>query len=65
MVYTPPARPEVATGLSLQLLATISFERGFRVATAVHETYLMCYAVVVVSSRLVTRGRSLEAAVQS
>lgn len=64
MGYAPPAMQEVATGLSLQLLAAISFERGFRVAIAAHETYLMCYAAVVVSARLVTRGRPQEAAVQ-
>ena len=63
MVYAPLVMPEVITGLSLLLLfVTIGFDRGFWTVTAAHVTFSMCYAAVVVSSRLVTFDRTLEEA---
>ena len=63
MVYAPLVMPEVITGLSLLLLfVAIGFDRGFWTVTAAHVTFSMCYAAVVVSSRLITFDRSLEEA---
>lgn len=65
MIYAPLVMPEVITGLSLLLLfVAIGFDRGFWTVTAAHVTFSMCYAAVVVSSRLVTFDRSLEEAAQ-
>jgi putrescine transport system permease protein len=55
--------PEVITGLSLLLLfVSIGFDRGFWTVTLAHTTFTMCFATVVVQSRLVTFDRSLEEA---
>ncbi len=63
MTYAPLVMPEVITGLSLLLLfVAIGFDRGFWTVTLAHITFTMCFATVVVSSRLVTFDRSLEEA---
>ncbi|ESR23693.1 ABC transporter permease [Lutibaculum baratangense] len=63
MVYAPLVMPEVITGLSLLLLfVAINFDRGFWTVTIAHITFSMCFAAVVVQSRLVTFDRSLEEA---
>ena len=63
MIYAPLVMPEVITGLSLLLLfVAINFDRGFWTILLAHVTFSMCYASVVVSSRLVTFDRSLEEA---
>ncbi|MGB1236685.1 MAG: ABC transporter permease [Pseudomonadales bacterium] len=63
MIYAPLVMPEVITGLSLLLLfVAIGLDRGFWTITIAHVTFSMCYAAVVVSSRLVTFDRSLEEA---
>jgi putrescine transport system permease protein len=63
MVYAPLVMPEVITGLSLLLLfVAINFERGFWTITLAHATFTMCFAAVVVQSRLVSFDRSLEEA---
>ncbi len=63
MIYAPLVMPEVITGLSLLLLfVAIGFDRGFWTVTAAHITFSMCYAAIVVSSRLVTFDQSLEEA---
>jgi putrescine transport system permease protein len=63
MVYAPLVMPEVITGLSLLLLfVAINFERGFWTITLAHATFTMCFAAVVVQSRLVAFDRSLEEA---
>lgn len=65
MIYAPLVMPEVITGLSLLLLfVAIGFDRGFWTVTAAHVTFSMCYAAVVVSSRLATFDTSLEEAAQ-
>lgn len=63
MIYAPLVMPEVITGLSLLLLfVSINFDRGFWTVMLAHVTFSMCYAAVVVSSRLVTFDESLEEA---
>lgn len=63
MIYAPLVMPEVITGLSLLLLfVSIGVDRGFWTITMAHITFSMCYAAVVVSSRLVSVDRSLEEA---
>ncbi|WP_350333218.1 ABC transporter permease [Coralliovum pocilloporae] len=63
MVYAPLVMPEVITGLSLLLLfVSINFDRGFWTILLAHITFSMCFASVVVSSRLVTFDKSLEEA---
>ncbi len=63
MVYAPLVMPEVITGLSL-LLLFISFgmDRGITTIILAHITFGMCFASVVVSSRLVSFDSSLEEA---
>ncbi|QDI78181.1 ABC transporter permease [Leisingera aquaemixtae] len=61
MIYAPLVMPEVVTGLSLLLLfVAIGLDRGFWTITIAHATFAMCYASVVVSSRLASFDRSLE-----
>ncbi|MCV0424187.1 MAG: ABC transporter permease subunit [Roseibium sp.] len=61
MIYAPLVMPEVVTGLSLLLLfVAIGIDRGFWTITIAHVTFSMCYASVVVTSRLRTFDRSLE-----
>jgi putrescine transport system permease protein len=63
MVYAPLVMPDVIMGLSLLLLfVAISFDRGFWTVTLAHTTFAMCYAAVVVQSRLLTFDTSLEEA---
>jgi len=61
MVYAPLVMPEVITGLSLLLLfIAIGMDRGVVTIMLAHITFAMCFATVVISSRLVTFDRSLE-----
>ena len=63
MVYAPLVMPEIILGLSLLLLfVAVDFERGFWTITLAHITFTMCFATVVVQSRLVTFDKSLEEA---
>lgn len=63
MLYAPMVMPEVITGLSLLLLfVAMGAERGFWTVTAAHTTLTMCFAMVVVQSRLVRLDRSYEEA---
>ena len=65
MVYAPLVMPEVITGLSLLLLfISIGMDRGIVTITLAHITFAMCFASVVISSRLVTFDRSLEEAAE-
>jgi putrescine transport system permease protein len=63
MVYAPLVMPDVIMGLSLLLLfVAIGFDRGFWTVTLAHTTFGMCYAAVVIQSRLLTFDTSLEEA---
>lgn len=63
MIYAPIVMPEVITGLSMLLLfVAIGIDRGFWTVMIAHTTFTMCYAAIVVQSRLVTFDRSLEEA---
>jgi putrescine transport system permease protein len=63
MIYAPIVMPEVITGLSMLLLfVAVNIDRGFWTVTIAHTTFTMCYAAIVVQSRLVTFDRSLEEA---
>ena len=63
MIYAPLVMPEVITGLSLLLLFIgIGLDRGVMTIVLAHTTFSMCYASVVVSSRLATFDMSLEEA---
>lgn len=63
MVYAPLVMPDVIMGLSLLLLfVAIGFDRGFWTVTLAHTTFAMCYAAVVIQSRLLTFDTSLEEA---
>ncbi len=63
MLYAPLVMPEVITGLSLLLLfVAINAERGFWTVTIAHTTLTMCFAAVVVQSRLASLDKSLEEA---
>jgi len=63
MVYAPLVMPDVIMGLSLLLLfVAIGFDRGFWTVTLAHTTFSMCYAAVVIQSRLLTFDNSLEEA---
>jgi putrescine transport system permease protein len=63
MLYAPLVMPEVITGLSLLLLfVAINAERGFWTVTIAHTTLTLCFAAVVVQSRLGSLDRSLEEA---
>ena len=63
MIYAPLVMPEVITGLSLLLLfVAIDFDRGFWTVSIAHITFSMCYAAVVVQSRLVGFDMSMEEA---
>jgi len=65
MAYAPLVMPEVITGLSLLLLfVAIGASRGFWTITLAHVTLTMCFAAVVVQSRLVTFDTSIEEAAQ-
>jgi putrescine transport system permease protein len=63
MLYAPLVMPEVISGLSLLLLfVALNAERGFWTVTIAHTTLTMCFAAVVVQSRLGALDRSLEEA---
>lgn len=63
MIYAPIVMPEVITGLSMLLLfVAVNIDRGFWTVMIAHTTFTMCYAAIVVQSRLVTFDRSLEEA---
>ncbi len=63
MVYAPLVMPEIITGLSLLLLfVALNFDRGFWTILLAHISFTMCFAAVVVQSRLVTFDQSLEEA---
>lgn len=63
MVYAPLVMPEVITGLSLLLLfVAMNFARGFWTVMLAHTTFSMCFAAVVIQSRLYTLDKSLEEA---
>ena len=63
MIYAPLVMPEVITGLSLLLLfVAIAVDRGFWTVAIAHTTMAMCFATVIVQSRLVDFDLSLEEA---
>lgn len=63
MIYAPLVMPEVITGLSLLLLfISIGLDRGMITVILAHITFGMCFASVVVSSRLASMDASLEEA---
>lgn len=63
MAYAPLVMPEVITGLSLLLLfIAIGLDRGILTIILAHITFGMCFASVVISSRLVSMDESLEEA---
>jgi len=63
MIYAPLVMPEVITGLSLLLLfVAIDLDRGFLTVVIAHTTLTMCFATIVVQSRLANVDRSLEEA---
>lgn len=65
MIAAPLVMPEVITGLSLLLLFVgAGLERGFVTITIAHVTLTLCFATIVIQSRLVTMDRSLEEAAQ-
>jgi putrescine transport system permease protein len=65
MVAAPLVMPEVILGLSLLLMFVgLGVDRGFWTVTIAHVTLTMCFATIVVQSRLVTFDRSLEEAAQ-
>ena len=63
LVFAPLVMPEVITGLSLLLLfVSLGFDRGFWTVTIAHATFAMCFAAVVVQSRLLDFDKSAEEA---
>jgi putrescine transport system permease protein len=63
LVFAPLVMPEVITGLSLLLLfVSLGFDRGFWTVTIAHATFAMCFAAVVVQSRLLDFDKSVEEA---
>jgi putrescine transport system permease protein len=63
MIYAPLVMPEVITGLSLLLLfVALNVDRGFWTITVAHTTLTMCFAAIVVQSRLISFDISLEEA---
>jgi putrescine transport system permease protein len=63
LIYAPIVMPEVITGLALLLLfVAIDLERGFWTVTIAHTTVTMCFAALIVQSRLVSFDRSIEEA---
>ncbi|MEQ1670115.1 MAG: ABC transporter permease subunit [Hyphomicrobium sp.] len=63
LVFAPLVMPEVITGLSLLLLfVALGFDRGFWTVTIAHATFSMCFAAVVVQSRLLDFDKSVEEA---
>lgn len=63
LIYAPIVMPEVITGLSLLLLfVALDIGRGFWTVTIAHTTVTLCFATLIVQSRLATFDRSLEEA---
>jgi putrescine transport system permease protein len=63
LIYAPIVMPEVITGLSLLLLfVAVELERGFWTVTLAHTTVTLCFATLVVQSRLVSFDVNLEEA---
>ncbi len=63
MIYAPLVMPEIITGLSLLMLfVSLNLDKGFWTILMAHITFTMCFAAVVVQSRLVTFDQSLEEA---
>jgi putrescine transport system permease protein len=63
LIYAPIVMPEVITGLSLLLLfVAAGIGRGFWTIAIAHTTVTMCFAALIVQSRLVRFDRSLEEA---
>lgn len=63
LVFAPLVMPEVITGLSLLLLfVALGFDRGYWTVTIAHATFAMCFAAVVVQSRLHDFDKSVEEA---
>ncbi len=63
LIYAPIVMPEVITGLALLLLfVAADLDRGFWTITIGHTTVTMCFATLIVQSRLATADRSLEEA---
>ncbi len=63
MIYAPLVMPEIITGLALLLLfVALNLDRGFWTILLAHISFTMCFAAVVVQSRLVTFDQSLEEA---
>ena len=63
LVFAPLVMPEVITGLSLLLLfVAIGLDRGFWTITIAHVTLTMCFAAVVIQSRLLDFDKSVEEA---
>ena len=63
MIYAPLVMPEVVTGLSLLLLfVAVAVDRGFWTVAIAHTTMAMCFATVIVQSRLVDFDVNLEEA---
>ena len=65
MIYAPLVMPDVITGLSLLLLfVAMNVDRSIVTVIIAHTTFTMCYAAIVIQSRLLTFDRSLEEAAQ-
>ncbi|MBP1853205.1 ABC transporter permease [Rhizobium halophytocola] len=65
MIYAPLVMPDVITGLSLLLLfVAMNVDRSIITVIIAHTTFTMCYAAIVIQSRLSTFDRSLEEAAQ-
>lgn len=63
LVFAPLVMPEVITGLSLLLLfVALNWDRGFWTVVIAHATFTMCFAAVVVQSRLLDFDKSVEEA---
>lgn len=63
LVFAPLVMPEVITGLSMLLLfVALNFDRGFWTVAIAHATFTMCFAAVVVQSRLLDFDKSVEEA---
>lgn len=63
LVFAPLVMPEVITGLSLLLLfVALGFDRGYWTVMIAHATFAMCFAAVVVQSRLHDFDKSVEEA---
>ena len=63
LIFAPLVMPEVITGLSLLLLfVALGLDRGFWTVVIAHATFSMCFAAVVVQSRLLDFDKSVEEA---